>query len=413
MTATVRKSYDPFAGISPEGAPRAYADARRSHGQVVSSAKFGGWVVIGYAEAKAALGDSRLIAEPALERLEKLSRGGGPSLDNFKCLMSKVSFLMDGSRHASTRRFLSRVFQRLEIDRIPQLLAQRASGQLDKGRSAGGMDLVADYGRDLALFSLHALLGIPLAECHEMAAAARRIARYFDRAPRSIRELAEADQHAARLLDYFVELARRRLADPSSDGVSRMVSLAREEADVGERDLAGYLAFFFVAGEETTAAAIALSAAMLVERPALRAAVAKGPDAARAAAKEYLRLTSTFQYVSRVAAADLELGGRQVFRGNLVHIALGAANRDPAVFPDPDEFRLDRERQEALPFGLGPHRCLGANLATLELEAAILAIARAPEIRLEVPLHFEPLLRIPTITRAWVTFDASSAKLSP
>jgi len=325
--------------------------------------------------------------------------------------MSKVSFLMDGSRHASTRRFLSRVFQRLEIDSLPPLLAHRAADQLDKGRAAGGMDLVADFGRDLALFSLHALLGIPLAECHEIAAAARKIARYFDREPRSIRELAEGDQNAGRILDYFVDLARQRIARPSSDGVSRMVALAREEAEVGERDLAGYLAFFFVAGEETSAAAIALSAAMLAERPALRAAIAREPDVARPAAREFLRLTSTFQYVSRVASADLELGGCKISKGNLVHIALGAANRDPAAFPDPDEIRFDRERPEALPFGSGPHRCLGANLATLELVAAILAISQAPDIRLEAPLQFEPLLRIPALARARITFDAPSAAL--
>jgi cytochrome P450 len=193
-----------------------------------------------------------------------------------------------------------------------------------------------------------------------------------------------------------------------------VIDLAQRELGVDDLQLAGYCAFFFVAGEETTATAIARTSIMLAGWPDLRARLAAELDLVPHAAREFLRLTSPFQYVTRIAACDMEIGEQQVRAGQSVNIVLAAANRDPTVFPDPDVFKLDRAGPEAVPFGYGAYRCLGAGMATLETEAAISALVRFPDLRLaEAPPLSEPRLRVPALASAKARFAAADQRDGP
>jgi cytochrome P450 len=137
-------------------------------------------------------------------------------------------------------------------------------------------------------------------------------------------------------------------------------------------------------GIETTEGMIANAALMLLERPQHAARAAEDPAVLEAAIEESLRLEPAAAVVDRYATEDLELGGARIGRGELVRISIAAANRDPALFPDPDHFALDRGRGRHLAFAQGPHVCVGVHLARLEARAALMALLRGlPDLRLD------------------------------
>ena len=115
--------------------------------------------------------------------------------------------------------------------------------------------------------------------------------------------------------------------------------------------------------------------------------------------------------MTRIAAADLCLGGQQIKGGDTVHLVLAAANRDPDIFADPDRFDIDRGGAEPIAFGGGEYRCLGARMATIELEVAIAALARNPDLQLGPgPVCWEARTRVPALASAPAMFGGLESK---
>ena len=400
---------DPLAALTPETSSAVFARLRETH-PIYWSRWLNGWVLTRYSHTLEALRNQNLQADNPISRLERLESRGGISLDNFKAILSTISFFTIPPDHDQIRRFLSKVFQKLDLASLPAQLALRATVQLETGRLAGQIDLAADFGRDLALYAIHKLLGIPLPDCHAVAEMARAVALYFDAAPRPLGAILDADKRLGGLLQYFRDLIHQRRLSPSNDGLSWMIRLAEDDLGVDDLQLAGFCAFFFVAGEETTATAISRAMVMLAQRPDLRANLVAQPALVPKAAKEFLRLTSSFQYVVRVPIRDLKIGSHEVRSGQNVVVVLAAANRDPEAFPDPDSIRFDRSGPEALAFGYGAYRCLGARMATIELEAAILALSRVPDIQLAEPALSEMRLRVPALASARARFATANSE---
>ena len=142
--------------------------------------------------------------------------------------------------------------------------------------------------------------------------------------------------------------------------------------------------FIFLAGHETTTNGIASGVLALLQHPDEFAALKANPEALlRGAVEEMLRYESPVTRAVRQASEDFDFAGRRIHQGQLVVHLLGAANRDPAQFPDPDRFVIRRQPNKHLAFGYGAHFCLGAVLARLEMEIAIRAIMqRLPDLRL-------------------------------
>jgi pimeloyl-[acyl-carrier protein] synthase len=180
-----------------------------------------------------------------------------------------------------------------------------------------------------------------------------------------------------------------------------LIRLADEALGCSDRELAGHCAFFFIAASESTAAAIAASVHEVLRRPALRAELAARPQSLPAMTRELVRLASPIQYVVRQMTSDIEVGGQQIAAGEPIFLMLGAANRDPAAFPHPDEPDPALERARPVDFAAGPYRCVGSALALLEVETAIRTLLRYPRLTLtdEAPvwagrLNIDPLQRL-------------------
>jgi hypothetical protein len=175
------------------------------------------------------------------------------------------------------------------------------------------------------------------------------------------------------------------------DGVINDLAVAEAAGDVCRAELIGLSVFTLVAGHETTASLLGSGLHTLLRQPALALQLRAAPALVPLAVEEMLRLEAPIQFSPRLASQDLTVRDRAIPRGALVMLHMGAANRDPAVFPEPDAVRFDRRGTRHLSFAWGPHFCLGAPLARAEAAIALpRLLARLPDLEL---LHGEPVWR--------------------
>ncbi|MFD8479697.1 cytochrome P450 [Kitasatospora sp. NPDC059673] len=191
-------------------------------------------------------------------------------------------------------------------------------------------------------------------------------------------ELAAADRAAGELSQYFAELAALRRADPKDDLVSALVATAdADQQRLSDTELLANLVLLLVAGFETTGNLLGNALALLFEHPDTAAQLREGTLDPAALVDEVLRFDSPVQLTSRIALTDgLTVGGKPVPRYTGTLLLVGAANRDPRRFPDPNRFDPSRTDGRPLSFGGGPHYCLGAQLARLEATTALPALLR-------------------------------------
>jgi cytochrome P450 len=187
------------------------------------------------------------------------------------------------------------------------------------------------------------------------------------------------------------EIAERRRA-PRDDILTGLVQAADEgrlrqapnSEKLGEDELQFFGPFLVLAGNETTRHAIAYGMLALLERPEAIERLRADPTLFTTAVDEVLRWTSIVRAMRRVAMCDTELSGVPIRKGESVVMVYASANRDAAVFDDPFEFRIDRTPNEHVALGIGPHYCLGANLARMELRVVLeQVVTRLPGLRLE------------------------------
>src|SRR6266540_673506 len=197
------------------------------------------------------------------------------------------------------------------------------------------------------------------------------------------------------LRGYLRELIAKRRARPTGDLLSALIAAEDHGHQLSQAELVSMCVLLLVAGHETTVNLIANGTLALLRHPEARASLQADPALAGSAVEELLRYDSPVQFTSRHALADLEIGGGRVRAGETVVAVLGAANRDPAQFPDPDRLELARKPNRHVAFGGGMHFCLGAPLARMEASIAIPALlGRLPGLQPGA----EPPVRRDTVT---------------
>jgi cytochrome P450 len=291
-----------------------------------------------------------------------------------KALFGNSMVNMDGAEHAALRRIVSRAF-------TPRLLAATEENVREVARRVVD-DMLADRPRDFmpAVASrmpfevICDLMGIPARHRPEIAArvdqastgvGVRRGVRARLRAPgRGLRAL-------ARLQLVMAGLARERRREPTGDLVSALVCADVDGQCLSARQLGAFFSLLLVAGVETTRNAIAHGLSLLTEHPAQRALLASGFDRyADGAVEEIVRHSTPIIQFRRTVTAECVLGGRAFHPGEKVVLYYASANRDEAVFTDPDAFDITRDPNPHLGYGGGgPHYCLGSHLARQEMKA--------------------------------------------
>ncbi|WP_420108431.1 cytochrome P450, partial [Mycolicibacter arupensis] len=261
-------------------------------------------------------------------------------------------------------------------------VAERARS-LAAGLDEGGFDMVGDFAKPLPLGAIATLLGVPDSELDNLAAWSMALIAALE--PAASREVfVAADDAAAGMKALLADLLELRRADPGHDLLSVVASSGLPLTD---DELLHNAIFLLSAGHDTTTAVLTGAAALLIDEREQRGLLAESATAA----DELVRFISPALLISRVASAPIEIGDNVIDTGAPILLGLAAANRDPAAFPDPDRLDLSRSQTGHLGFGFGPHVCLGAPLARMQIRLGLIALFdRFPELTAAAPPQREP-----------------------
>lgn len=278
--------------------------------------------------------------------------------------------MMDDPRHARIRRLVSAGLTPKTIRRVEEDLRRRIAALLDDVGSGEPVDFVREIAAEIPMQMICVLLGVPESERHWLFEA---VEPGFDHrgegAPTAAVDHAAL---AARMKAFGVELIAEKRRNPADDMLSVVVHATLDDAEpsrLTDDELYMFFSLLFTAGSETTRNAIAGGVLGFARHPEQYARLREDRSLLSAAAEESVRWMTPSPAKRRTATRRVDLGGHTIEPGDKVVVWEGSANRDEAVFDDPDRFDLARDPNPHLGFGHGPHFCLGANLARLEIGA--------------------------------------------
>jgi cytochrome P450 len=360
--------YNPF---SPEVKVNPYPVYRRlrEHDPLHFNKYAGMWFLTRHRDCAAILRDARFSAalgQDVRRRGERLP----PSMLN-----------TDPPDHARLRDpfmplFANRVLQQLR-PRIQAIVDDLLTQPVDQG----AMEVIGEFAGPLAARVLAAKLDVPAADLDQFHAWARQSAVILD--PLAPPQAQQAGIPAAIALQrYFAERAAAPQPDPAGF-LARLLAVADQPETITRDEVLNACTLIVIGGYEPLVHLIGNGLLVLHNHPAERARLREDPALIKSAVEELLRYESPIQFTARVAREDVDLDGRRIRGGQTVVALFGAANRDPAVFADPDRLDLGRAPNPHLGFGAGPHFCLGAPLVRLGAEVALgTLVQRFPHLRL-------------------------------
>lgn len=294
--------------------------------------------------------------------------------------LNSSMLLANAPRHTRLRRLVSKAFTARRVEQLRPTVAELVDDLLD--RLEGGADFVDTFAFPLPVAVIGELLGIPESDRAAFQPLVRDWTMILDVFDLDV--LTRANEAATQIRSYLSDLADARRRDPRDDLMSSLVGIRDDDGKgLDEDELVTMAALLFSAGFETTTHLLGNGLVALLDHPDQAEAWRKDPDLAATAVEELVRFDSSVQITNRVALADTEVGGVPLPLGSRLVCYLGAANRDPQRFPDPDRLDLTRRDGGPMSFGGGMHYCLGAPLARLEAQLAFSALlSRYPDLQL-------------------------------
>jgi fatty acid omega-hydroxylase len=349
----------------------------------------GVYVVTGYRELMALAHDPRVSSDPRHMKRAKAEPGSDSgSLEAYGSAGSMIT--NDPPDHDKARRQAMRHFGPPHSpDLIPSTepaLQRLCNDLLDKFKGKTRIDVVDDYAYPVPVMVICKILGVPLEDEPKFHAWIYDfMAGLMDGGPDAATKEGQARAQtgiAARnaLAQYFVELVQGFLKKPSDVMLSKLVHDDGPDGPMTVREAATNATLLLTAGHDSTVNTISHCVLTVLRNPGTFELLRSRPELIPAAIEEVLRLESAVQFFpSRSALADIEIGGTVIPKGSPVQLIYGAANRDPARFPNPNKFDIERKDNETLAWGSGIHTCFGGPLARLEVNLALEAFVRRVE----------------------------------
>jgi cytochrome P450 len=302
---------------------------------------------------------SAVLRERRLGRIWKDREPAG-YLEPFNLLHRNQMMENEPPEHTRLRRLVAGAFSRGHVERLrPRVreLAERLLAEVDRS----DFDVVGQYAEPLPVLVIAELLGAPATLAEELRSWSQAIVRMYEVSPST--DVQDAAVHAAEEFAGVVrEIARDRAAQPRDDLISDLVAARDGAARLSEAEVVASAVLLLNAGHEASVNVFGNGLVAMLRRQ-----VRPEPEAVPACVEEMLRFDSALQLFQRTATAAVTVGGVTVEPGQRIAALLGAANRDPGVFPDADTFDETRDPNPHLAFGAGVHFCLGAPLARMEL----------------------------------------------
>jgi cytochrome P450 len=356
----------------------------RSTQPVYWDAGIDNWVLTRYDHVIAALQDPRLTSERVIldpeEFPEEIRKRVQPPL---QALMKQMIFL-DPPHHTRLRRLVARAFTPRMVEHMRPHIQQCVDHLLDKVQEQGRLEIIGDLAYPLPGLVIVEMLGIPLADQQQFIQWTDDYGSLLDGKIRTYKELLRVLQSVSNLMDYFRNTIAQRRTTPRSDLMQALIT-AEEHGDVlSETELLANCVLLLVTGHGTTTHLIGNGMLELLQHPDQLQQVRKNLALIERVVQETLRHESPVQAAARLAKEDLELGGQEIKAGQGVFMCLGAANRDPVYFSEPDLFDIHRSFNRHIAFGHGIHVCLGAALARIQGQIALQTLLqRFPILQLE------------------------------
>jgi pimeloyl-[acyl-carrier protein] synthase len=364
----------PFYRELRERAPRLYLE------------QFDIWAFSTHADVTAVLRDPRMSSNsrhrPGNDEFVEMVRQLGLG-DLIEGAFETLLFL-DPPDHTRIRKLASKAFTPRAVEAMRPHVADLVARLLDAVADAGSMDVVADLAQPLPVTVISEMLGLPESDLPELTEWTHAMTRLLD--PGDDFSVFFPAQAAAHSFDEYLErLMAERRKTPGDDLLSAFLQVQDDGASLTDDEIRGLVVLLFGAGHETTVNLIGNGLQALLRQRDQWDRLCADPSLVKPAVEELLRFDSPVQLTARIATCDVEVDGLELRQGQQVICMLGAANRDPAQFAEPEQLDVGRAENRHVAFGGGIHLCLGAPLARLEAQEALAALAqRMPGIDMTV-----------------------------
>jgi cytochrome P450 len=351
---------------------------------------YGFWCFAAHADVSALLRDRR-FGRQILHVMSRADLGWPepkPHLQPFDALERHSILELEPPEHTRLRGLVNRAFVSRRIEKLGPRIAALAHERIDGFAAKGSADLIAEFAGPIPVAVIADLIGAPRDMGHELVDWSHRmVAMYEFGVDRAVEDRAA---EAARAFAEFVRgFARMRRGDPGDDLISQLLIAESEGGRLSEDELIATVILLLNAGHEATVNAIGNGVKTMLEQGVDSRAAFGSESAVAATVEELLRLDAPLHLFTRYALEDVEFAGLTFRKGEKVGLLLGAANRDPERFSDPDRFDGGRAANAHVSFGAGIHFCVGAPLARLELAVALpILFARLPRLRLAEPPRY-------------------------
>jgi pimeloyl-[acyl-carrier protein] synthase len=373
------------------------------------------WVVTRYADVVTVLHHFSANRTPTPEQFAAL---GLAELGPVSQMMVKQMLFMDAPDHTRLRGLASMAFTPARVEVLRSHIQEIMDRLLEPLVSAGRMDLIADLAAPLPAIVTAEMLGVPTSDSDQLKNWSADFAEVLgnfqhnpDRASRTLKCVAE-------MTDYFRAAIQRMRTEPREGLINALMTAEMDGDRLTEEEIIANSIVTMVGGQETTTNLIGNGVLALLRNTDQLERLRSDLSLIPSAVEELLRYESPSQHTARIAPQDTELGGKQIRKGQAVIAVMGAGNRDPERFPDPDRLDVARTDNRHLAFGWASHFCFGAPLARIEGQIALEAIVRRlPDLALEPgPLVWRDNLGLRGLISLPVTFGqglpTSAAKSS-
>ncbi|MGA7421403.1 MAG: cytochrome P450 [Candidatus Sulfotelmatobacter sp.] len=368
--------YPAYARLHEEG-PLHYLDV---------DGKWALWSIVSHAECSSAAKDPRLSAKRSQQMILSLPLSSQSEFSELARMLGLWLIFMDPPEHTRLRKLLNKGFSPAAIEGLRPQVEAIVDEMLKPLRHGAEVDLMHEFANPMPVRIILEMLGIPQELRDTFVNWSRAIAVFRGSPDRTVEQTRDAQDALIALTDFFRKTVAERRRNKGNDLISLLIDIEEEGEVLTEEELYAQCIALLFAGHETTRNLIGNGMYTLLRHPQETAELRENPEMIRTAVEEILRYESPVQFTARVLKEEVEICGQHIPKKWSVLCMLGAANRDPKRFKDPDRLDLKRLNNQHLAFSAGPHACIGGQLARLEGQIALLnLVQRFPEMKLAGP----------------------------
>jgi hypothetical protein len=393
------------SGPEPWADPYPFYRRAREESPVHFSERFGAWFLTRYSDVTQALQSPSLSSKRADTKFSALPREIQEASAEFKASLSQWMLFLDPPEHTRIRALTNKVFSSLAVERVRPRITQVVDRLLSAVEPNGRMDVLHDLASPLPREVIVEMLATEPLEGAALKRWADDIAAFVGAGIPTPGRSEAAIRSWQEMTSWLRGVTARHRAEPQRDLITILLSPDAMGEALPEETILATCVMMLTGGHEATHDAISLCAHSLMRDEEAMRQLRDGPDLIPSAVEELFRHDSPVQAVGRKAVEDVMIGGELITKGQSVFPMIGAANRDPSRFAEPDRIDFGRAKGRHIAFGAGPHFCVGGALGLLETQITIEALLRRmPRLRLtgepldwKVSLLFRGVRSLPVV----------------